>query len=86
MKIKLAPGTHISFNSRVYELAYQDLLYCPPDCTWDHDCYEEPHVGLRVIEGTSLPLSQIGSVFDLPGDYGRPFNHDTEVDHEQGAV
>ena len=82
MRIKVKPGTHISrkSNSRVYAVDYQALLYCEPGCTWDHDCYTEPHVAVRILERTSIPLSDISHVFDRPNSWGRDFDAQRDVE------
>lgn len=69
-------GTKVSFGlaggSRVYEVdQYQSVLECSPDCTEDHDCFDEPYINVRRSEWTCMPLSKLEFIY---GDdhHGRP--------------
>lgn len=83
MKILLAPGTSLAFDdddSLVVKLDYQQLLGpCPADCSWDHNCYEEPYVAIVRETRTALPLSKLRHVFGAD-HRGRDFDVSREVE------
>ena len=84
MKLKLQPDTAISFegSSNVYHVTYVDMIGpCPPGCTWDHDCYDEPYVAVTQKIGTAFPLSKLKHVFDSTGQ-GRLFNPAVDLTEE----
>ena len=76
MKLNLPKNTALCFtedHSRICYLSYPELLSCEPGCTWDHDCYQEPHVTVEYRHTTSIPLSRLHHIFDRPDGYGRNF-------------
>lgn len=75
MKHRIPLGTKVSFEgeSFVYIVAdYQDVLGpCPPDCTTDHDCYEEAYITVKQEIGRAFPLSKLKHIFDPVTHHGR---------------
>lgn len=76
LKHRLPLGTKVSFegDAQIYRVAsYQDVLGpCEPDCTSDHDCYEEAYMTVSKESWTAFPLSKLKHVFDHPnGHSGR---------------
>ena len=76
-------GTHVSFksgHSLVYVVdQYQELLGpCPPDCSLDHDCYEEPYINVRQESWIAFPLSELLHVFDDPNGHSGRVATETE--------
>jgi hypothetical protein len=69
--------TKVSFKfpvggSLVYVVdSYPVLLHCDPDCSLDHDHYEEPYICVRQESHTAFPLSQLDHIFDQPHHVGR---------------
>lgn len=69
-------GTKVSFeggSSRIYVVdSYQELLGpCPPDCSLDHDCYDEPYITVREESWKAFPLRELKHIFDQPNHMGR---------------
>lgn len=67
-------GTKVTFEGDpfIHQTAdYQEIVICPPDCSWDHDHIDEPLICVSQTVTRLLPLNKLHTIFDQPGGFGR---------------